>query len=708
MNSISTRKGLTPKGRPHLMLATGIAFGLTVLGSLVGCGSTNDRIPVPAAAPALTGNAADPIWGTNGPATAIINSLSTLTTENFPTVDYDVTAAPFNAVQCGTIPFAFPYTQAAAGKSQSSPISPGSTLTNDPARSPDARPAFTAAIIAANAAGGGRVVVPSGTWYCAGPIVLLSNVNFHLSANCTIFFSPNPADYAKDGPYDCTATPNVNAPGGVANNGKLYDSRWQANDCLNFGSPVYAYKQTNIALTGDDPATSILNGQYAVPYAGSGNTASSWWTMKGSNGAYGCVSASTPSQASTNPLNVAFVTLYPNTDPALLALLTNTATPWAQDQNYLPALSELKVPYTQRIFGLGHYLRPSMVEFLSCKNVLMQGYQTNNTPFWQHHPTNCDNVRVTGVFANSIGANNDGFDPDACRNVLIDEMTFNTGDDCIAVKSAKDLDTEYGPASDHVIINCVMNSGHGGITFGSEMGAGVQNMYARNLSMLNQNYNANPPNPLNIAIRIKTNLNRGGFVKNIYVDNVQLPNGVNQAGGGYGSNMLPGSPITAFVNGVSGTALPVGCIGPGTGVQTTVANPAGSNGGLITFDCDYQPSTSAIRVHPPQVSNVNISNVVSGTPTVGKITGSCFQAIVAQGPVSFDYNGPLPTPTIYPITGVTITNCDFGTPVCTGPMGTLSTTVPGITYAYDVNAITLNNVKIGGTTYNTTLVDLHQ
>jgi len=163
MNSISTRKGLTPKGRPHLMLATGIAFGLTVLGSLVGCGSTNDRIPVPAAAPALTGNAADPIWGTNGPATAIINSLSTLTTENFPTVDYDVTAAPFNAVQCGTIPFAFPYTQAAAGKSQSSPISPGSTLTNDPARSPDARPAFTAAIIAANAAGGGRVVVPSGT-----------------------------------------------------------------------------------------------------------------------------------------------------------------------------------------------------------------------------------------------------------------------------------------------------------------------------------------------------------------------------------------------------------------------------------------------------------------------------------------------------------------------------------------------------------------
>jgi polygalacturonase len=90
------------------------------------------------------------------------------------------------------------------------------------------------------------VIVPAGNWYCAGPIVLQSNVNFHLSVNCTIYFSPNPADYAKDGPVDCGA------------NGRLYYSRWQANDCLNYGAPVYARNATNIALTGEG-ATSVLN-----------------------------------------------------------------------------------------------------------------------------------------------------------------------------------------------------------------------------------------------------------------------------------------------------------------------------------------------------------------------------------------------------------------------------------------------------------------
>ncbi|MBB3262336.1 polygalacturonase [Paraburkholderia sp. WP4_3_2] len=66
-------------------------------------------------------------------------------------------------------------------------------------------------------------------------------------------------------------------------------------------------------------------------------------------------------------------------------------------------------------------------------------------------------------------------------------MKFNTGDDCIAIKSGKANDTEYGPAQHHVIQNCTMNSGHGGLTLGSEMSAGVQNIYARNLSMLNEN-----------------------------------------------------------------------------------------------------------------------------------------------------------------------------------------------------------------------------
>ena len=376
------------------------------------------------------------------------------------------------------------------------------------------------------------------------------NVNFHLSANCTIYFSPNPADYAKDGPIDCGA------------NGKLYYSRWQANDCLNYGSPVYARNQTNIALTGEGD-TSVLNGQAMTPFAGTGNTSTCWWTFKGNSGAYGFAGSSTPSQAYSNPNNVDLRTAAPGISDALYAQLTDPATPWQQDQNYLPALSEAGVPIEKRIFGIGHYLRPCMVEFIGCTNVLMESYRTNNTPFWQHHPTDCTNVVIRSVTVDSIGPNNDGFDPDACDMVLCDSVVFNTGDDCIAIKSGKDLDNEYGPAQNHVIQNCTMNSGHGGITLGSEMGGGVQKIYARNLAMLNQFW---ATNSLNIAIRIKTNMNRGGFVKDFYVDNVTLPNGVSLTGAGYGSSLLRGQPDQR-------ARVPLGV------ATAAAANPSAAQGG---------------------------------------------------------------------------------------------------------------------------------
>ena len=640
-----------PITRRSWLLGTGAVFGSGVLGSLAACGGGDGTSPAPTVSP----------WTA---ADQIAESLSGVSQLSFPNRDFDVTA--YGAQPCTTVAFTTPYTDPAK-----SPVSAGSDQT-PAAGSFDSRPAFLAASAACNAAGGGRVVVPAGTWYCAGPIVLQSDVNFHLSANCTIYFSNNPQDYAKDGPVDCGA------------NGKLYYARWQCNDCLNFGSPVYARGQTHIALTGEDH-TSILDGQAMIPFAGSGNTSTCWWTYKGSNGAYGVANSSTPSQAYANPANVDLKTKVPGISDALYALLTNPVTPWQQDQNYLPALSEAGVAIDQRVFGLGHYLRPPMVTFLDCTDVLMENYQTQQTPFWQHHPVHCRNVVIRGVKVDSIGPNNDGFDPDACDTVLCQQMEFNTGDDCIAIKSGKNLDTQYGPSQNMVIQDCTMNSGHGGITLGSEMGAGIQNIYARRLTMLNVYWQTNS---LNIAIRIKTNMNRGGFVKNFYVDDVTLPHGVSLSGGGYGNSMLPGSPISSSV--------PVGV------VTATAANPAASQGGIITFDCDYQPSKDAIRTRPASVDNVHISNVRATNVTVGATTASCFQAIVAQGPVKFDYNGPAPTPPVPAISNVTVTDCDFGTPAAAGPA---SATVPGPIYAYNVAGIQLKNVTIAGTVYNATIAD---
>ena len=254
-----------------------VAYGGTALGGALF--SAHRTAAADLATPQPSTQAADPIWAEDGAATKIVRSLRHLTQRSYG-------AAQFPVIRYGARPCHL-VAQAPFAGAPASPLSAGADRTAAP-DSFDCRPAFAAAIAACNAAGGGRVGVPAGNWYCAGPIVLLSHVNFHLAAGCTIYFSPQPRDYAKDGPVDCGA------------NGRLYYCRWQGNDCLNFGSPVYAHNATHIALTGEGP-TSVLNGQGMTPFTGGADTC--WWTYKGINGKYGCVDGTTPSQAYNNPNN---------------------------------------------------------------------------------------------------------------------------------------------------------------------------------------------------------------------------------------------------------------------------------------------------------------------------------------------------------------------------------------------------------------------
>jgi len=520
----------------------------------------------------------------------------------------------------------------------------------------DCYEAFAKSIAACSKAGGGRVVIPSGNWFCAGPIVLLSNVHVHLMAGARIYFSNQPADYARYGDFDC------------GTNGKLMRTRWQGNDCLNFASMIYAFCQDNIALTGED-WTSVLDGQGGVPFEDGGPC---WWTWKGRNKTVNPVSqsktpgyrAGEPSGATFNPNNPeSLAALAPDLSEAERALIQGHGERWRTDEQFLPALSEAGVPIVQRVFGLGHYLRPSMIHLIGCTNVLLEGYQVTNTPFWQHHPVHCRNIVIRNVHANSLGPNNDGFDPEACDQVLIEQCTFDTGDDCIAIKAGKDLDTQYGPSQNIVIQHCTMQSGHGAVTLGSEMAGGIQNVYAQHLSLQNIHWETNP---LNTAIRIKTNMNRGGWMRNFHLRHISIPNGVQTAPSFYVS--LPGSPIHPH----------------------TVAAAAGA---VITFDCDYSPLNDNVRTRPPQVSQVHISNVTVGNVTKEGKTASCYQAVVMLGPVASDYNGSAPTPSVLPVSDVTITDCDFGAPAnAAQPF-----------WLYNVAGLTLRNVSVSGKVYNGTL-----
>ncbi len=186
------------------------------------------------------------------------------------------------------------------------------------------------------------------------------------------------------------------------------------------------------------------------------------------------------------------------------------------DRKALFKMNADEVPVAQRIFGAGHYLRPSFVEPYRCKNVLIEGVTLRNAPMWVLHPTLSTNVTIRRVTVVGHGPNTDGADPESCRDVLIEECVFDTGDDCIALKSGRNHDGRRlnTPVENVVIRGCRMKAGHGGITVGSEVSGGARNIFAE------KNQLDSPT--LERGLRLKTNTARGGFIENVYVRDIEI------------------------------------------------------------------------------------------------------------------------------------------------------------------------------------------
>ena len=247
-------------------------------------------------------------------------------------------------------------------------------------------------------------------------------------------------------------------------------TRWEGIDCYNFCPLIYANGAENIAVTGNG----LLKGNASVE---------NWWKWKGLE-EYGW-KAGQPSQ------------------------LLPTARP------QLDVFNKNNVPVSERIMGEGFYLRPQFINFINCKNVLLSGFTIENSPFWLIHPLLSENVIVRGLHINSLGPNNDGCDPESSKNVLIENCYFNTGDDCIAIKSGRNNDGLKTVSSENIFVkNCFMQNGHGGVVMGSEISGGIKNVFVDSCQM-------DSPE-LDRAIRVKTNSNRGGVVENIYVRNLKI------------------------------------------------------------------------------------------------------------------------------------------------------------------------------------------
>jgi len=246
-------------------------------------------------------------------------------------------------------------------------------------------------------------------------------------------------------------------------------SRWEGMDCMNFSAQIYAYEEKNIALTGEG----TIDGN-----ADSNN----WWPWKG-RAQYGWKKGE-PSQEA--------------------------------DRDSLHVLMRRRVDPRQRIFGQGHYLRPYMFQTYKCKNILVSGVKMINSPMWFVGPVMCESMTIENLHIESHGPNTDGCDPDACRDVLIRNCFFDTGDDCIAIKSGRDEDGRaFGrPAENHIIEGCEMKDGHGGEVIGSEIAGGARNIYAINCRMNSTN--------LDRVLRVKTSSSRGGTIENIFLKNIKV------------------------------------------------------------------------------------------------------------------------------------------------------------------------------------------
>lgn len=249
----------------------------------------------------------------------------------------------------------------------------------------------------------------------------------------------------------------------------LVPTRWEGMDCINYQPMVYAKDQKNIAITGKG----TLDG---------GGTKEDWWAMCGAVH-YGWKEGTVSQRIGR---------------PQLFK--------WAEDET----------PLDKRVMGDGYGMRPQLVNLYNCNDVLIEGIKLLRSPFWVIHPLLCTNITVRNVTIDNDGPNGDGCDPESCKNVLIEGCYFNTGDDCIAIKSGRNADgRKWNIPSENIIVrNCIMKNGHGGVVVGSEISGGLKNLFVENCNM---------DSPmLDRVIRIKTNTCRGGVIDGVYVRNINV------------------------------------------------------------------------------------------------------------------------------------------------------------------------------------------
>lgn len=322
--------------------------------------------------------------------------------------------------------------------------------------------AFHAAFAALSEQGGGRLIVPAGTWL-TGPIVLQSNIEIHTEAGALVRFSTDKSLYP------------------------LVETEFEGYPTFRCQSPISGHNLKNIAFTGKG----VFDGSGEVwrPVKRDKLTERQWKELVGSGG-----------------------------------VVRPDGKVWYPSEQYLKAEqgAEMNVPAHLRTAkdheSIKDFLRPVMVNLVRCQGVLLDGPTFQNSPAWCIHPLFCEDVIIRNLNVRNpwFSQNGDGLDIDSCKNVVVYDSTFDVGDDAICIKSGKNKpgrDRNF-PTENVVVKNCVVYHGHGGVTVGSEMSSGVRNLHVSNCTFIGTD----------VGLRFKSNRGRGGVVEQVFISDIRMTN----------------------------------------------------------------------------------------------------------------------------------------------------------------------------------------
>ena len=301
---------------------------------------------------------------------------------------------------------------------------------------------------------GGRVVIPAGQRFLTGAIEMKSGVHLVVEEGAVLEFVFEPKLYP------------------------IVETSWEGLDCYNLSPCIYAFKAKDIAITGKG----TIDG---------GGNRSTWWPWCGAT-KYGWKEGIVSQKSG-----------------ARQRLMKN-------GEDGEPMQDSKGRRSTLRTFRATDGLRPQLIGFNQCERVLIEDVTLLRSPFWVVHPLKCQDVTMRRVHINNDGPNGDGCDPESCDRVLIEDCYFNTGDDCIAIKSGRNRDGRQRnmPSQNIIIRRCTMKNGHGGVVIGSEISGGCKNVFAHDCVM-------DSPQ-LERVLRIKTNSCRGGVIEDIFVKDIQV------------------------------------------------------------------------------------------------------------------------------------------------------------------------------------------